>query len=172
MVGSIPGRVLSAIGNLGSLLYNAGQNIIQGLINGISSMIGAVASKISSVASTIRSYLPFSPAKVGPLRDDPPDVAGATIGAMLARGITASVGRVSNATAQLAGAATPALRPAAVSVALSGSSVGQQGGSAITHVAQLNLHIAGNLDPTNPVAWRTAVENLRTAIRTVERSYA
>jgi hypothetical protein len=50
-----------------------------------------------------------------------------------------------------------------------GDRVGSSGG---THIAQLNLNIANNLDPTNPVAWRTAVENLRTALRSVERSYA
>ena len=35
LVGSIPGRILGALGDLGALLYNAGRNVIQGLINGI-----------------------------------------------------------------------------------------------------------------------------------------
>jgi hypothetical protein len=66
-VRAIPGSILSAVGNLGSLLYRAGQNVIQGLINGILSMIGRVGSSMSNIAGTIRAYLPFSPAKEGPL---------------------------------------------------------------------------------------------------------
>lgn len=47
-VSGIPGRVTSAIGNLGSLLYNKGRDIIEGLINGIKSMAGSVASAVAS----------------------------------------------------------------------------------------------------------------------------
>jgi phage-related protein len=63
---SIPGQVLGALGNLGSLLYNSGRAIIQGLVDGIRSMIGAVSSAVSSAMSAARNLLPFSPAKEGP----------------------------------------------------------------------------------------------------------
>lgn len=49
----LPGRVLGALGNLGSLLYNAGKDIIQGLINGIESMIGTVKDKLSDLTDLI-----------------------------------------------------------------------------------------------------------------------
>ena len=65
---SLPGKIKSALGNLGSLLRNAGRDVIQGLINGITSKIGSIGSAMGSVASKIRSYLPFSPVKEGPLR--------------------------------------------------------------------------------------------------------
>lgn len=55
-VRSIPGRILSAIGNLGSLLYNAGASIIQGLINGVSSMINSLRSKLSFVTDLIPDW--------------------------------------------------------------------------------------------------------------------
>lgn len=32
---TVPGKISSALGNLGSLLYNAGKNLMQGLLNGI-----------------------------------------------------------------------------------------------------------------------------------------
>ncbi len=38
------------------------------------------------------------------------------------------------------------------------------------HVASLTLQVAGNLDPTNPTAYRQAIENLRGALRDLERS--
>lgn len=67
VVRGIPGRVSSALGNLGSLLYNKGQAIIRGFINGIGSMIGAVKAKAQSVVSAVTRFLPGSPAKEGPL---------------------------------------------------------------------------------------------------------
>lgn len=53
VIRGLPGKILSALGNLGSLLYNAGKSIIQGLINGIESMIGSVKSKLSELTSLI-----------------------------------------------------------------------------------------------------------------------
>jgi phage-related protein len=87
-VKGIPGKILSALGDLGSLLYNAGKAVIQGLIDGIKNMIGAVGSAVSGVASTIRNFLPFSPAKEGPLSGSgSPFKAGQKIAQMVGEGI-------------------------------------------------------------------------------------
>ncbi|MCD0450762.1 phage tail tape measure protein [Actinocorallia sp. API 0066] len=104
----LPGRILAALGRLNMLLYNAGRNVITGLINGITSMIGRVGSAMSGIASRIRNFLPFSPAKEGPLSGKgSPDLAGAKIGGMLADGITSSATLVRGASMQLAAAAAP-----------------------------------------------------------------
>lgn len=66
VVRGIPGQVVGALGNMASLLYNSGRQIIQGLVNGIRSMIGAVSDAVSSAMSAARNLLPFSPAKEGP----------------------------------------------------------------------------------------------------------
>lgn len=66
-VKSIPGKITAAIGNVGSLLKDAGSKIIQGLIDGIDGMIGKLKGKVGQAVQGIRDYLPFSPAKVGPL---------------------------------------------------------------------------------------------------------
>lgn len=66
VVSGLPGRIRSAIGNLGSMLYSSGRSIIQGLINGIKDMAGAVKSAVSGVLQSARNLLPFSPAKEGP----------------------------------------------------------------------------------------------------------
>lgn len=65
-VRGIPGRVLEAIGNFGSLLYQKGRDLIQGLINGIKSMIGAVSGAIGGIVDSVAGWLPGSPAEVGP----------------------------------------------------------------------------------------------------------
>ena len=89
---NLPGQIGRTLGNLGSLLYNAGQNVVQGLINGIYNMIGNLASAASSMASTIRDYLPFSPAKEGPLSGlGNPEQSGMKIAEMVGEGITQNV---------------------------------------------------------------------------------
>lgn len=55
-VRSIPSRILSALGNLGSLLLNAGKSVIQGFIDGITSMIGSVRSTLSDLTSKLTSW--------------------------------------------------------------------------------------------------------------------
>ena len=49
----LPGKITGALGSLGSLLYNAGKDIIQGLLNGIDSMIGSVKSKLGGLTDLI-----------------------------------------------------------------------------------------------------------------------
>jgi TP901 family phage tail tape measure protein len=95
IVRGLPGQLIGALGNLASLLYNAGQNIINGLINGISNRIGALKAKISEAASSIRNALPFSPAKEGPLSGNgDPTIAGGKIVSMVAEGMSAQVPRL------------------------------------------------------------------------------
>jgi len=60
---------LNVVKSIGSSFYNAGRGLIEQMIGGIGSMAGAIADKVSSVVSKVRDFLPFSPAKVGPLSD-------------------------------------------------------------------------------------------------------
>ncbi|WP_166671307.1 tape measure protein [Cryobacterium psychrophilum] len=62
----MPGRVMSALGNLGNLLKNSGQALIQGFLNGISSMIGKIGDVIGGVMDFVGGFFPHSPAKRGP----------------------------------------------------------------------------------------------------------
>jgi TP901 family phage tail tape measure protein len=52
----IPGAILSALGNLGSLLWNAGTAIIGGLLGGITSKFEAVKNFVGGIASWIGSH--------------------------------------------------------------------------------------------------------------------
>ena len=66
-VRSLPGRILAAIGNLGSLLINAGRNLIDGFIEGIKSRAQALISVVSNLIHQAMSFFPGSPAEKGPL---------------------------------------------------------------------------------------------------------
>lgn len=104
LVLGIPGRVLGALGNLGGLLFNAGRNIIQGLIDGVMNMVGAVGNAIGTIAGKIRGFLPFSPAKEGPLSGSgSPDIAGRKIGSMLADGMMTELNNIRNVSLALTG---------------------------------------------------------------------
>lgn len=101
-VRSIPGRIKSGLGNLGNLLRDAGRRVIQGLINGIKSMISNVGSAMSGIASKIRSYLPFSPAKDGPLSGSgAPEVSGSRIAETLGEGVLSELAAIDKAAAAL-----------------------------------------------------------------------
>jgi hypothetical protein len=43
------GRILGALGNVGSILFSAGANIVQGLIDGIGSMMGAIGRAVLDI---------------------------------------------------------------------------------------------------------------------------
>lgn len=45
----IGGKILGALGDVGSTLYNAGRNIVQGLIDGIGSMLGAIGRAVLNI---------------------------------------------------------------------------------------------------------------------------
>lgn len=49
--------------------FNAGRNIVTSIADGIKNAVGKVTGAISDVAGKIRDFLPFSPAKEGPLTD-------------------------------------------------------------------------------------------------------
>lgn len=84
----LPGKIIDFFAGAGTWLLDAGKKIIQGLIDGIKNMIGAVGDAISNVASAITDFLPFSPAKKGPLSGrGAPVYSGRSIGRQLAQGI-------------------------------------------------------------------------------------
>jgi len=63
------GLILVAIKALFPQLYESGAHLMQSLASGIASAIEWPITKIKELATKIHSYLPFSPAKEGPLRE-------------------------------------------------------------------------------------------------------
>lgn len=105
---SIPGKVTSALGDLGSLLLDAGKDIVNGLIRGITSKLGALKDKAGELAGAVRGFFPFSPAKEGPLSGrGSPDVAGSKIATMLAAGMGSELSTLTAMADRAARAAMP-----------------------------------------------------------------
>ena len=88
VIQGIPGKVRSAIGDLGSLLKASGEALIQGLIDGITAKLGALASKMSEVANKVKGFLPGSPVKEGPLTSWNNGGAGKRLVGLLADGLS------------------------------------------------------------------------------------
>lgn len=63
----IVGWVTTAITSLGDIGYRAGRNLISNLISGIRNMLPDLNGIASSVARALASWLPGSPARIGPL---------------------------------------------------------------------------------------------------------
>lgn len=104
IVSGLGGRISSAVGNLGSILVNAGESVIDGLVRGIRGAIGRISDVMSAVASKVKGFLPFSPAKEGPLAGrGNPEFSGRSIGRSLAKGIRSQQGAVSSAMNDLVG---------------------------------------------------------------------
>ena len=61
--------VLDFILGLGIKFFDAGKNIVTSIADGIKSAINKVTDAIGDITAKVRDYLPFSPAKEGPLRD-------------------------------------------------------------------------------------------------------
>ena len=100
-VAGLPSMILRALGNVGSLLYNAGKNIIIGLWNGLASMGSWIASNIMSL---IQSVVPGPVLKIlginSPSRVFHEIGLGVTEG--LVNGLTAGAPNAARASAQMA----------------------------------------------------------------------
>src|SRR5690554_3521945 len=64
-IGELPGKIKDKA----TEFFDAGKNIVTSIADGIKSAIGKVTDAIGDVAKKVRDFLPFSPAKEGPLRD-------------------------------------------------------------------------------------------------------
>ncbi len=131
-IANLEHTILSAVSNAGSWLLDAGRNVVMGLVHGITNAIGSIGSAMGSVASKIRSFLPFSPAKEGPLSGSGnPEIAGGVIGRMVATGIAGSLPLVATAATGLAAATTTPLTSGAL--AGLGPPVAGVGGQTVVH---------------------------------------
>lgn len=143
-ISGIPGRIKSALGNLGNLLRSAGHDLIAGLINGIKSMAGAAAnaakSAVSGAVSSAKSFLGISsPSRVF-------HEIGMYTSQGLALGIASEQGSVVDAVGRLTDAAT-----------------GAAGGA----LAQIGSQIPSNID----AAVRTSGQSGSNGVQTIRLAF-
>lgn len=144
-----------------SWLVNAGRDIISGLINGIESAVSKVWDTIKGIAGKIGSFFKgilgiSSPSKVFM-------EYGENITQGLVIGMSRTTDNVAAASTQMAMASTAPIASNSISNSTSNSS---------NSIGAVTVQVAGNLDPTNPVAYRQAIKDITTSIRNVQREYA
>jgi phage-related protein len=101
-VKSIPGKVVAALGNLGSALFNSGRALLEGFARGITSKVGEVYGAAKSALSKVRNLFPHSPAKEGPFSGKGWTLhSGVALMTGLADGIKRSKGKVRSAIVQV-----------------------------------------------------------------------
>jgi phage-related protein len=125
---NIPGRVVGAVGDLSRVLYNAGVQVIRGLIDGIQATLGSLRAVGGQVASILGGFLPGSPVKYGALRVLNDGYAGKQIVRMIAGGITSERGTVADSLSAVLAGATPQLSTAGAGFGLTGVPTGAASG--------------------------------------------
>ncbi len=139
------------------LLIPAGQAIMDSLLVGLMSKEQMIKQFLTGLTTDIQNGIGGAGATLNNAAD------GLTASATL--GIVSSI--PTNASA-LASAVSP------VQVAAKGTPTGSDGATApgaTIIIDKLELHVAGNLDPTNPVQWRQAMQNIQEGIRGVNKGY-
>lgn len=189
----LPGRILSMLAGAGKWLLGIGKAILTGLLDGlkaawhgVESFVGGIGDKIKALKgplpydkvmlnpegtaiiaglhAAMEARLPAMLAfvkKIGPQITD----AMGTTGGQVALGVTANMA---------AGTAASAFGAANGSVARGGGAAAPTASTATAapprNIVINNLNVAGNLDPSNPVAWRQTIKNLSTELRDLDRS--
>ena len=177
---ALPGRIIGAIGNLGSLLYNKGREMIRGFIDGIGSMVSAAVNKVRSLVDSVMAYLPGSPAKKGPLsgRGWTP-YRGKALVEGFAEGIERNLNLVAGLGVKVASAVAP-VAPTAVGAAIAGSAVASmapapapasQAPAETVTIGSLSLTLQGIWDMTDPQASRKIAAQIHEAIENLKKGY-
>lgn len=180
-VKGIPGKLLSALGNLGNKLYEKGKEFVRGFIDGIGSMVGAAVNKVKGLVNAVTDWLPGSPAKKGPLsgRGWTP-YRGKALVEGFAAGMEKQIGLVQNLSTKIAVAAVPVVPTALGGASLAGAGApvatltrpapAPEGGGNIT-IASLSVTVQGVLDMADPQAARQIATKIHGAIEDLKKGY-
>lgn len=195
----LPGKIVNFIKELPGKMLQLGKDMVSGILKGLANLASSIWNKLKqAVSDAWDSVLDFfgisSPSK---LAAD----AGRNIVAGLAQGIEKSAseavhaatamaeavgGELTGATSTLAatvslGADTSGLpanltMDSAMNLAAAGSAVarGGENGSAgrTVIIERVEVYVQGNLDPTNPVAFRQTMVRLKDGLRNLDKEYA
>lgn len=173
-IAGIPGRISSALSNMGGLLVGAGQQLVQGFYNGIISwwnwLVSNVQSLFGGLVDWAKSVLGIaSPSKVF-----------AAIGKELPRGLVVGIKAeeplVRSAAQHMAAVATEAgmVAPSMTTsyeAAFAGAGAmasGSAGGRSVV-IESLTIPVQGVIDPNDPLAWRRFGQQIRDTLIDLEK---
>lgn len=146
------GMILKALGNMGSLLYNVGRDLVQGFVNGIKDMLGAVKDAIgnvgSSAVSKMKSMLGIhSPSTVFA-------EIGRNVGAGAVKGILSTVGDVQDAMSTMLQptgiSSLPSMALSSGSMLTASQSAPGGGGNTTTNAPTYKTEITGPVTVVGP----------------------
>lgn len=163
-IAGLPGRAVNALGNVGSLLYNAGTALVSGFIQGIAAWWPNLTSWVSQGLTNLRALFPFSPAKRGPFSGRGyVSYSGKALTADFATAIGRGMPGVVNAVRDLVTAASgvgqvdlQALFPQSLGLSSAGTgrTTGAAGGQ-VPNVLDQAAAVVNNIVVNNPVAERS-----------------
>lgn len=200
--GSLPGKILGALGDVWNLLADAGRAIIQGFLNGLQEKWKAVENFVGGVTDWIKAnkgpipydrrlLIPAGEAIIGGLLVGLESKRSVIIGFMqglttqIANGIDVAGKEIASASSALststnvgvitnaASAVTdPATGLAAPTAPATAVASGGSAGGTVVNIEKVEVPINSNLDPTDPVAWRKTMVAVKDGIASVDKESA
>lgn len=186
-LGDLPGNILSALGDFGSLLLNLGRDLLQGLWDGIKNALGWLRDKISSIGGSILGWIGDRLGISSPSKYTFEFGEFLTIG--LGKGVESKLGMLRQTLDNAGSIIEPTLRPyLSPSATATGNPVGvmdrpisalatttptgvQAAGGGATYIDKIEIPVRTIIDPTNPVEWRNMMKAIRDGINQVEKEY-
>jgi hypothetical protein len=167
-VKTIPGKIFGALGDLGSMLFDSGRKLIQGLIDGIKSMVSKLMNTAKDLLGGLRNLFPFSPAKEGPFSGKGwTGFSGEALIRDFAKGMdraaTMSFDTAFGALDNLALSLNPTMSPATTATSTTTTVAGS------TNIGSVNVQ--GVWDFTDPMATRKMVGQLDTELTLYKNGY-
>jgi len=136
----LPGRFLSALGDLGNLLINSGRSMMDGLARGIRNGIDGAVGAAQNAMDAVRRLFPFSPAKEGPFSGRGWVLySGMSIADAFAEGIRRRVSAPHSAALDLIGTTRDALESSAIDSPFRDSQIGGAGGGGDSYEFNLTV---------------------------------
>lgn len=163
---AVPGPILQFLGISSPSKWmrdNVGKNIPPGIGEGVQAATGKMVTKVRDMAQKIgeASQVVLPAAKTMPI--SPMAAAAAAAAVNPTTGTGTPISGPNGITTPSGGVVAPGTRnlPPATQDAI---------GQAQTVIENLTLQVAGNLDPTNKLAWNEAMKSIREGIRVVDKA--
>lgn len=181
----LPGNIIRALGDFGSLLLGMGKDLIMGLIRGLGNAGKWLWDAITGIVGDIKDFFLMKLGIGSPSKVTMEYGEWLTIG--LAEGVVNEVNSlkaaINTAGSTIAPTLSPYVSPAAAMMGptasggvnpglLGAAPAGAQGNRTSTIlVEKVEVVIPSNLDPTDPVAWREAMKVIKDALRDLDKEY-